>query len=278
MSTTEQLEAAILNEARAGMGLSEGQREERFVALRAGLAAGALPSTEGDLVMNSSDFDGIFRSSAVGTGFDSSAKEWLWGVSPLKLLAGGLVLGGALGFFLGHNFAPPASVSDPGSPDVQSPNSAEVQEVSQLQKEDDRLGTPLSEIPLDEEPSNAPTEVHSKPHKSATTATPLPEKAAQPSFHEELSFLRRAQAALRSGQPALALGLMQSLDEIQKVGALGLERRVTKTLALCALDRSAEAKAMAAPLFQSQPDSVYARRLSESCAGSPDALEDSEKK
>jgi hypothetical protein len=267
----------MLSEARVEMGLSESQREQRFVALRAGLALGALPSIDGELALNSLDFDGAAPSSVAAAGPGTSTMQWLWGVNPLKLLGAGLALGGTLGFLVGHTSAP-TSASDSGRTVIQSSIPAEVQEDSALIKADDRPGTPLSEIPLDEEPAHAPTDAHNKAHKSAASSTPLPEKAAEPSFHEELSFLRRAQAALRSGQPALALGLMQSLDEMQKGGALGLERRVTKTLALCALDRSAEAKAMAAPVFQSQPDSVYARRLSESCAGSPDAPKISEKK
>lgn len=274
MSTIEQLEARMLTEARAELGLSDSQREERFASLRTGLALGALPSIEGELALNSLDFDRAAPSSVVAATPGSATMQWLWGVNPLKLLGAGLALGGTLGFFVGHEVGPSRPGADSKMAVVSSPNSAEVQEARHFTNEEDRLGTLLSEIPLDDEPSVAPAEANNLPHKSARSSTASPEKAPEPSFHEELSFLRRAQAALRSGQPALALGLMQSLDEMQKGGALGLERRVTKTLALCALDRNAEAKAMAAPVFQSQPDSVYARRLSESCAGSADTKSD----
>jgi len=278
MSTKQPLEESILAEARAGMGLSEQKREARFVALRAGISAGTLPSIEEDLAANPFDFAGRPSSGPAALGSGPSAMEWLWGVNPLRLVGASLVLGGALGFFLGLKSAPTAPAVDSAKSVAQSPAPTTVEDTQQIKKEDDRLEVAPSEIPFEEDPALAPTEAPDRALKSDRPTTPLSEEAPEPSFHEELAYLRRAQAALRSGQPALAWGLMQSLDELQKGGALGLERRVTKTLALCALERTSEAKAMAEPLLRAQSDSVYARRLSESCAGSPDTAEDFEKK
>lgn len=85
-------------------------------------------------------------------------------------------------------------------------------------------------------------------------------------FYEELAYLRRAQAALKAGNGALALGLMQSLDELVPKGALLSERAVTRVLALCQLGRSDEATSIAHRLLADPQASVYAERLAASCA------------
>jgi hypothetical protein len=85
-------------------------------------------------------------------------------------------------------------------------------------------------------------------------------------FYQELTFLRRAQAALRKGDAAYALGLMGSLDQIQKGGALGSERSMTKVLALCQLGRAPEATVIARRLLRGNSHLPYVQRLRRSCA------------
>lgn len=96
-------------------------------------------------------------------------------------------------------------------------------------------------------------------------ANPGPTEAT---FYEELSYVRRAQSALQQGNGILALGLMRSLDEIQPSGALMAERNMTRVLALCQLDRTAEAALVARSMLSGdRAADVYRRRLASSCAG-----------
>lgn len=85
-------------------------------------------------------------------------------------------------------------------------------------------------------------------------------------FYQELTFLRRAQAALRRGDAAYALGLMVSLEQLHKDGALRSEREMTKVLAFCQLGREEEATTLARKLLRRDPQLPYAQRLQGSCA------------
>jgi hypothetical protein len=96
--------------------------------------------------------------------------------------------------------------------------------------------------------------------------TASPEAPAPLSFYEELTYLRRAQAALRKKEPALAFGLMQSLDGLNTAGALLSERAMTKVLALCLLDRVQEATEVARQLATAEGGGLYVDRISHSCA------------
>jgi hypothetical protein len=99
----------------------------------------------------------------------------------------------------------------------------------------------------------------------STSASP---GAGEATFYEELSYVRRAQTALHEGNAMLALGLMRSLDEIQPSGALWAERNVIQVLALCQLDRTAEANGIARSLLSGDGTAdVYRRRLASSCVG-----------
>ena len=104
----------------------------------------------------------------------------------------------------------------------------------------------------------------------ATSGEALVQKAddalAPMSFYEELTYLRRAQAALRRNESALALGLMQSLDRLNTGGALLSERAMTKVLALCLLERPDEAIAAARSLVVAEGGALYVDRISHSCA------------
>jgi hypothetical protein len=93
------------------------------------------------------------------------------------------------------------------------------------------------------------------------------QNAAPSANYDELSYVQRAQTALRNGDGALALGLMRSLDELQPAGALVPERTVLSVLALCKLGRVDEARSAASRALQGNAGSVYARRLENSCIG-----------
>lgn len=91
--------------------------------------------------------------------------------------------------------------------------------------------------------------------------------SSQLTGYDELSHLRRAQKAIKSGNAALALALMKALDEELPRGALLVERNVTQVLALCELGHTEEASSLAERTLRNEnASSVYANRLASSCA------------
>lgn len=263
MSADKQWEVSFLEQAREGLALSSEQQGHHLARLESNLARGITPSVMEDPALETLALTNhVGRAASVG----APTAGWLWQVHPLFLLGGGLVVGALGGLLSGHELSPratPVAVSAPPSSD---------------KARDDVIS--------ESNPALLPPEVVQPEELGETEVTALPTKQskapstingpAEPTFYEELSYLRRAQAALRGGNPSLALGIMTSLDEMQKVGALGVERRLTKALALCDLGRSAEAKAVSAPIFKEQNHSVYTKRLKESCVGALPA--DSEEK
>jgi len=184
-------------------------------------------------------------------------------------VAGGLVIG-ALGFALGMRVSSPASSGDsthalqpvPREPPVSIP----------IGSGDAPGALALGE--LDAEPTTR-LDTKVQPAKPGTASTST-ESPAEVSFYEELSYIRRAQTALASGNPALALGLMRSLRELHGGGALLAERGMTEVLALCALDRPAEARTVADSVRARSDGSMYVARLDKTCARSGVAADSSD--
>jgi hypothetical protein len=80
----------------------------------------------------------------------------------------------------------------------------------------------------------------------------------------ELALLRRVERALRTGDPALALILLDQLERAYPVSALGEERTAARILVDCA--RSGElAKPEAARFLEKHPSSVYSDRILRAC-------------
>jgi hypothetical protein len=80
----------------------------------------------------------------------------------------------------------------------------------------------------------------------------------------ELALLRRAERALRAGDPALALILLDQLERAYPVSALGEERTAARILVDCA--RSGElAKPEAARFLEKRPSSMYSDRILRAC-------------
>lgn len=98
------------------------------------------------------------------------------------------------------------------------------------------------------------------PAKSIDKAPTAPEP-----LYQELSYLRRAQQAMKEGSFGQALGLMVELRSLSPQGSLLSEREVTEVLALCALGRSAEAQVVATRLKERDRKLAYGNRLKSSC-------------
>jgi hypothetical protein len=99
--------------------------------------------------------------------------------------------------------------------------------------------------------------------------TQSPPPAQSPPVHEELSTVHRAQQALASGDPKQALELMDGLSDGKPGGSLLVERELTRVLALCALGREAEARAVAERVLELPGGAAYQARLARSCARNP---------
>jgi Tfp pilus assembly protein PilF len=85
-------------------------------------------------------------------------------------------------------------------------------------------------------------------------------------LREETAQLRQAQQALRGGQAARAMAMLDEQNRLFARGVLGQERMVTRILALCALGRRGEAQRLGAALERSSPRSPHLATLRNSCA------------
>lgn len=77
--------------------------------------------------------------------------------------------------------------------------------------------------------------------------------------------LQRARRALNAENGRLALGIVEELDERFPNGVLVEERKATRILSLCQLERVGEAQRAAREFLERYPGSVYAERIRESC-------------
>lgn len=87
-------------------------------------------------------------------------------------------------------------------------------------------------------------------------------------LREETAQLRQAQQALRGGQAARALTMLDEQGRLFARGVLGQERMVTRILALCALGRRGEAQRLGAAMERASPRSPHLTTLRNSCARS----------
>lgn len=88
------------------------------------------------------------------------------------------------------------------------------------------------------------------------------------SLGEELTLLQRAEHAIRSGQPELALAFLDDLEQRHPETQLGEERTAARLMARCAR-AEAGASAEAARFLQSRRASVYSDRVRELCGLEP---------
>jgi hypothetical protein len=250
---TQAREALVLEHARRGLAPSRAQRSVALARLGTALAAGnAGPSVPGS---NTSTAPPATTSPTTATTFS------------LRALVAGVIGGFVVGFGGGH-FVARHTV---GSPSVSLPSSS-----APAHEPHPGPDVIVTEPPAPPASITAPLPSAKPSHGSAPSASALRAHvraetsrpgAAPSANYDELSYVQRAQTALRNGDPALALGLMRTLDEQQPSGALGAERTVLSALALCQLGRVEEARAVASGLLRGNEANVYRRRLENSCVG-----------
>lgn len=240
-------EALLLGQAREGLGPTEAERTRALARISAGfvlIGATTPPALE----------------SQGGGGLDLPSAARTSGYSLITLIAAVLTsaaVGFGSGVYVTRTPRPEPAISSPAPRPV-----AVVEPVEGAARIDGEVIQDLASLV---EGDAAPVTRSSAGIRSRSSARS--DAAAAPTFYDELSHVRRAQAALKQGNAALALGLMQSLDEARPGGALLAERSVTKVLALCQLGREEEATQLARAVLSNNDDAtVYRKRLASSCA------------
>ncbi len=88
---------------------------------------------------------------------------------------------------------------------------------------------------------------------------------AQNSLRAELDALRDANVALRAGNPAQALSILDAYSKSSQGSRLGQERTAARVLSLCQLGRTAEGRAQFERFARSYPKSPQLPRLRSAC-------------
>jgi hypothetical protein len=129
---------------------------------------------------------------------------------------------------------------------------------------------PNSAVPTPPEPRlQAETPAAPAAPRTHATATGEPvQGSAAPAaqLESELPLLRAAQEALRVGDSARAIGLLNEHARRFPNGALAEERRAVHAIASCRLDARGEGPAEAEAFVRSNPASPLADRVREACA------------
>jgi hypothetical protein len=229
------------------------------------------------------------QSSGAAGSVSAQAKPGTSAVAALRvggLLVGGLLLGG-LGFWLGHDLGyskgvaqalreqlGQAAARELAPVAASSSSGAQPDPVAALRQ------TPASPAAEPRAASTPPRTTPTRKHALATgverararaSASPSPDSTGTSpalTFGQALEQLRRAQQQLRGGQAAMSLLVLSELDRVAGE-LLREEREATRVLALCAVGQEKDARTVARRLEQSSPGSIYAMRLSKSCAGEP---------
>jgi hypothetical protein len=190
-----------------------------------------------------------------------------------QLVAVGTVTG-AIGFFLGLGVSERASATAASNGALSdSPISAP----AELQQALATLPAPAAETTVAETTVTEPAERSVSPSANAalrTRATKTRHAAARSAsaersdsdFLEAVRLLSRARRTLDRQEPALALSLLDELDERFPSQLLDEERAATRVFALCANGERAAALTLARSWFSQRPRSLYTRRLEQSCA------------
>jgi len=286
---------SLFDAARAGYEpkQEDGQRVLRGVLLRAGVATGVTAATSAHAAAAAPLASAAASSGIKGLAFKSA----LWLAIGASVGVGGYAVSRVSG-----NGAEVATVSEQvATSSARTPNAAErapvrfrtPESVSSAQVLDapplsdrSRSNTyPLDRAPAEVKPpprSSSPSHDDNSglPHAAATDASvsaAFPSAASsQPTLRHgasgsalsvEARALAEVQKALKEGQNAEALRLVEEQRRQFPHGELQPERDAAKIVALCAVGRVADARAAAQIFLSSSPRSPFAARIRASCAG-----------
>lgn len=181
----------------------------------------------------------------------SASSGLLFGKVPAMSLAGLALLGG-IWLFAARNHRDESPSRDSAASVVTTSSSVQIVSASSAAPPSTatRVDTDRTEA------STAPERVESRP---AAPAAHNRDRLA-----EEVALLSRAEMALRSGKPAVALDVLNEHERRFGNGLLVEERIAARVQALCALGRKAEADAQLARL---SPKSLHGAQPGQACAG-----------
>jgi len=198
------------------------------------------------------------------------------GARVLMLAAKIVGVGGAVvgtGWLASHALNSP----QPSDAPLQAPVAQKPQSPSKTLAAAEEKSEVLPEIalPAEEAVAKQPPRTASAPKKAALEAAPsepapvaefppLP-SAAPDRLLAETNDLRRAQQALRAGDPALALKLVREQEQRHAGGVLQQERAAVSVFALCESGQVASARAEALKFEQRWPESALVARVKASC-------------
>jgi hypothetical protein len=103
----------------------------------------------------------------------------------------------------------------------------------------------------------------------ARTRAPSGSKTRPERPGDELGIIERAQRALREGDAARALELLERHRRLHPDAALAQERELLRAQALCDTGRLGEARALAAEFVAARPESAYAGKMRRVCVQRP---------
>jgi hypothetical protein len=122
------------------------------------------------------------------------------------------------------------------------------------------IEAPAAEVPVAEKPvARAATPSNARPAEAASSTS------SRASLESEVALLRGAQDALRDGQPARALEVLDEHARQFPHGALTQERRAIRAIALCQAKPGAAARAQAEAFLRSAPSSPLVERVRAAC-------------
>jgi hypothetical protein len=276
----DDLERELLRGARRELAPSNADRERHEAQLLARLGGGSGTGSGGGAsglgLAGAAPLGGPggVGSLSRGAGLLASLKESRFTMLGVGLIVGAMV-GGWFGFGMGRR-AHDAELARASVEVAAAPTpSVEATAVAEPRAAPELVETPpeVSEAPASE--SSGPLApvvdgASSTARTRASTKTAVAPRKNTPasgsSLAEEVAMLQRARRALAAENGALALGLVEELDERFPKGVLIEERSATRVLSLCKLERTDEARHTARAFLERYPGSVYAERVRNSCA------------
>lgn len=163
---------------------------------------------------------------------------------------------------------PSAPTNAPPPPTVEAPQAPAILAAPKAAPPPTKSKEPTvaSAAALVEAPSPAMPPPVERPHPASTNFEPSTTPAPS-ALESEIALLRDSDRALRDGTPSAALAKLDEHAQRFPHGSLAEERTVSRIVVLCALGRTAEARAAGNAFLAARPSSPHAGRVRASCAG-----------
>lgn len=240
MTELENREAHVLAAARRGLSSSDADRERVRVKIASALASGELSDDE-EPELDASRSSALFKA-GLGLGLAVLA------------VGGGYAAGHRAGFASGVREG--AATVSPAIPSAASQREVVV-------PYEEAVPVPAT-LPVASASPSSSVARRAVPSTSAAVSGGTP-AIAESDIDEELRTLRRVERAQRSGNPRLALALLDELDRDRPRGQLMEERAAARAVAECQSGFGAARSEIAAQFRKQYGSSVYLTRVEAAC-------------